>query len=252
MNKLETSFTGRMPVFLEDLNWIQESYRQAFYGLMAAWGISPNMSYIISGVNIQDNGSDYSWDDGFIALNGEILKVEADSFTKVSPVANYVYAWILDVSSDATGTKVFYDSSTHSCYTIRNAVLAYIDGTSGDYLPAEAETIHHKIAEYIGYTESNWKSVLFESPWENHPSRNVAVKKDLFGQIRIQGTAIIDGGTGTGLIITLPAGYRPSFEMEYSVVTDLGVKSILISPNGQITTSDSINKVVFDGITFKI
>lgn len=251
MNKIITNIVGGQPISMDDIAFMDQSTRDAFYGFLSAFGQSKANSFILNGVNIIDNGTDFSWDDGYISLEGEILRVEAGSFAKVTPVSGYAYAWTVDLSYDPSGSKVFFDLSSHSVYQVRLAVIDYVP-TSSDYMPALAGTIYNKIHEKLIFLESDWQSVTMNNDWYSQPGNDLLAKVDIFGEVHMQGAVIFDNSIATGLLFTLPNGYRPSKAMEVPVITSSGIKVATINSNGEVSITDTLNRVVFDCISFKI
>lgn len=101
MNKVRFEKDGQ-EVSIEDLNYSQEATREAFYGLLSGFGINPNKSFILSGCeatltdwnNPTKVGDNIAITEGYISLNGEILKVDAQNINVLTGQACY---FLLDV-----------------------------------------------------------------------------------------------------------------------------------------------------------
>ncbi|MPM24669.1 hypothetical protein SDC9_71152 [bioreactor metagenome] len=225
MKKLITTYTGGFPVNLDDLRWEQEATRDAFYGLMSTFGITKPDSFVLSGCVVTKVGNDYSWTDGYICLAGEVCKVVAGS---VTVAAGETACWEIETAYDASGSKVFEDSTSHDCYEIRNAVL---EGHTLTFPPSRmrytAPTLAQVMAQKIGpYIPGTWYEVGsgtpvpdFENSWVNSivtpAGYAVAYMKDLTGVVHLRGEASCTGGNTAGAIFTLPTGYRPAYRSNF-------------------------------------
>lgn len=147
MNKLITNINGGFPFVLEDIRFEQQAVRDAFTGLLSAWGINPADSFIISGCESVLNGSNYDISAGWISLNGEILQVDAHSVAATLS-GGAVHYWSVAITYDPAGNKTFQNASVNDTYQVRKGVV--LNGVpSGSYMPMLAETIHNKIFENI-------------------------------------------------------------------------------------------------------
>jgi len=260
MNKLQTNYNGKMPFELDDLRWMDDAYREAFYALLSAFGIAPEDSFKLSGCVVTVNGNVYTTTAGYISLNGEILKVNAHSITK--SLLHSVY-WVLDVAYDIAGNEIFEDGNSHDTYEVRTAKLATgITQLPINVMMYNADYLSDKIASIIPL-EENWHYIgganepVFENLWTNSPQeRPLRFKKDINNYVHIEGVAI-DGTMGFG-IFTLPVGYRPSVSLDFIVKSSdssgfvVGVVRIfntgLISIGGNPIGQDG---VAFNGLIFK-
>lgn len=141
MNKLKTNNTGGWPLELEDLEFAEAATREAFYGLMTAFGIAPQDSFIISGCE----SSAPNYNAGYICLNGEILKVVADVIP--TPGVGEVLYWDLEISYDSAGREQFENSSTNDTYELRRGVLKAGALSVGTYMPFAAKTLADILAD---------------------------------------------------------------------------------------------------------
>lgn len=113
MNILLTP-NGGMPLELDDLNWIQDSYKEAFKGILHEFSRSKFGNIILSGCIVSDlGGGNYSLSEGYAMLGYEVVYVPAQNVTHV------ISALILDVSYDVNGSDVFFDGVTRDTYEVR-------------------------------------------------------------------------------------------------------------------------------------
>lgn len=133
MNKVISNNNGGFPVVLDDLRFNEQATRDAFYGLLSAFGVSVADSFIISGCVI--TGLTYSA--GWISLSGEILKVDGGALPAIGfGQSRY---WVVDVTYDLSGTKVMENSSTVQAYEVRNGKIITLP-IGSPRLPATALT----------------------------------------------------------------------------------------------------------------
>jgi len=126
MNKLLT-YAGVMPVFLGDINFMQNAAADAFKQLARALmnSGSDSVNAILQGVEITSGGQDVEWSAGIVVLNGEILPVAAGGVTAQGPNELYFH-----VNSVLSGERTFKDGNSHDCYDTRTAVIN-TDSTDG-------------------------------------------------------------------------------------------------------------------------
>jgi len=267
MNKLKTDNTGGWPLELDDMDFAEAAVREAFYGLMSAFGIAPQDSFIISGC-APDSGN---YDAGYICLNGEILKVVGAVIP--TPGGGEVLYWDLDITYDTAGREQFENSSTNDTYQIRRGKLKSATLTADTYMPFEADTLAEKLAtlaiEQIPNVQDPEHTVgdgatglgttfLGSDPWTSY---NVAVKffKDINGVVHLSGNVLVPTVAGTQ-IFQLPVGYRPAqdrsvilsrsrvFSSGNSCRCWIRANGMIEPQSGDFTNAETIN---FDSISFK-
>lgn len=105
MNKFLT-FPGLQPVYLGDIDFLQESVRSAFLMLLKGLTGQEKPNCILKRATAEV--------DGVICLDGEIMPYKA--YTG-SMLGNYTY----EVVSSFDGERSFKDGETHACYETRYA-----------------------------------------------------------------------------------------------------------------------------------
>lgn len=148
MNKLLT-YTGVMPVFLGDINFMQDAAADAFKKLARALmnSESDSLNAILQGVEITTDGQDVSWSAGIVVINGEILPVAAGSASAQGPSELYLH-----INSVLSGGRTFKDGTTHQCYDTRSAIIntTSTDGVALDTLSRLHEDVVVDDQVYIG------------------------------------------------------------------------------------------------------
>lgn len=138
MNKFLT-FPGIQPIYLGDIDFLQESVRQAFRQLLVGLTGSDTPNCILKKATATI--------DGVICLDGEIMPYKAYTGTMVG---TYSY----EVVSSYSGTRQFKNGETHECYEERYAQQKVTAG--GVYVPTFEELLSARITfkkSAMNYTE---------------------------------------------------------------------------------------------------
>lgn len=120
MNKLKTTQNGGFPFVLDDLKWMDDSYREGIAGILSAFELNPNDTIILSGCVKTSSGTTVTVTEGFLFLNREILYFPGGNLTLNHPASVY---FDLDVAYDSSGNKLFEDATTNQTYEVRRAKL---------------------------------------------------------------------------------------------------------------------------------
>lgn len=121
MNKFLT-FSGTQPVYLGDIDFMQNAASAAFKQLLRGILNSPSddgMNAIIQGVELSYNGNAWSWTEGVVVLAGELLPIEAGTISDIGYTRNLY----LHVRSTLSGTRTFKNGQSHDCYETRDAII---------------------------------------------------------------------------------------------------------------------------------
>lgn len=80
-----------------------------------------------------------------------------------------------------------------------------------------------------------WNAPTYATGWSNFgaPYPNGGYYKDR-DRVYLRG-AVKNGGTGTGLITTLPTGYRPTGDAQFTVVIFGGTGRVTVASDGTVT-----------------
>ena len=145
MNIFKTTDNGGLPFVLDDIRFEQEAVREAFLGLVTSWGVTSSDSYTLSGcVVTAGGGGTYNITAGYIALAGEIFKVDAQT-TAAVPFGEFLQ-WEVEETNDPTGLKTFFSAASFDTYKIRR-LKANVVASISSLNALTAKTIHQKIAE---------------------------------------------------------------------------------------------------------
>lgn len=117
MNRFITH-TGRQPIWLDDINFMQDSVSGELAKLVNAL-TDNNNTVILSGIDKVVTDEYVSYSSGIIAINGELLSVERAIFERDG---DYRFA-IKDIADNA-GDRTLADTGNDvQCYMIRSAVI---------------------------------------------------------------------------------------------------------------------------------
>ena len=264
MKRLITTENGGMPIVLDDIRWLDDEYRNAWYAFISAFGATALTSFKLSGCVVTVNDTTYTTTAGYICLEGEILQVDAHSIT-VSET--FTAKWVVEETYDIAGNKQFFDESNHDTYLIRKGKLQQCGYTPHNYMSCDAPYLKDVILGWTpaSPTEENWHYVGSGNPepeflnsWANTGGSlaHLRFKKDVNGWVHIEGS-VSSGVVGTGTpIFTLPTGYLPENGSiiiavvmgDYSGGT-IGISSS--TGNVCVNNSSGNNSVSLAGIIFK-
>jgi hypothetical protein len=252
MNKFITTDLGGLPFTLDDIRFQQDATRDALAGLLSTWGINPNGVYILSGCDILDLGSALSVSEGYIAIDGEVLKVESHVAIKATGL-NVNYFEVV-VSNDPNGLKTFDSGGSFDTYEVREAKVGFntflpFGRVEWDQTPVLKDIIKDYTLDNSGawteisspYITSNDSSVgtgTEETLWGSSSTsfKYKKIGKTVFVEFRYKALSIKDYATNPAFsIVTLiPEEMKPK-----DIVQVGGIISVCVAVNvGGVPTSD--------------
>lgn len=155
MNNLKTTDTGGFPLVLDDLRWQHEAYKEAFKGILSAFGISPTQTFILSGcVRTVDVGT-VTVTEGYVCIEGEVYYMPEQVYAETVDTEYFA----VNVTYDPAGLKLFQDASSHDTYEIRQAQILVSDTPPAEHTtPIEAQTIFEVIQDNLPQKANLYKS----------------------------------------------------------------------------------------------
>lgn len=117
MNKFLT-FQGQQPLYLGDIDFASAAVRSAFAQLLVGLIGSDSANAIIRGVDLAARFSTVAWTAGVVAIDGEILPVDAGSAS-----GSLSDTWYLRIKSTYGGARAFVGGETHDCWETRTVEL---------------------------------------------------------------------------------------------------------------------------------
>lgn len=124
MNKYLT-FAGRQPVFLGDIDFMQNAVRDTFAQLLKGYTGLATPTAILHGLTLAATADSIAWTDGVVCLAGEILPVPAGALTGTSGGPYY-----LSIVTEYSGEREMGDGVIRPVLQER---YAEITETSTDY-----------------------------------------------------------------------------------------------------------------------
>lgn len=231
MDKLLTNLLGGFPFELDDLRWQFEAYEKAFKGIADGIG-----DCILSGCVVTPVvGSNYDISAGFIMWQGEIR--EFPGFVNTELLGGpALYALQPEDTLDPSGSETFEDLSTQNAYQKRRASIFFdVPGTGINLVTGPR--LRDRITALTGIQVGVWHVIgapgepAFENGYSGGTGEDaVMFRLELNGVVRLRGTLIGSGATGTNVrAFTLPVNFRPSVA---GSVTGLLPKPTLTAPTG--------------------
>lgn len=190
MDKHISSANGGISFEWDDLRWMDDAYRDAFYGIMGSFGATIADSYIISGCGVVSGGGNKTVSAGYICYEGEVCKVDAHVLAETP---GHTYYWTLQTSNDTAGSETMENGASTECYQKRRVVLTSASSPPGSYMPMEAPTWKDKIRSYL-LNEANAFTKTQSLFYNSTPASYDA------------GADLITLGDGNAFICILPAG----------------------------------------------
>lgn len=119
MNKLLIN-EGGQPLYLDDLDFMQSAFAETVKGAIST--INTYGNAILSGcevsISVSGVSTIYSWDKGYVAIDGEVFQVEKGSFSGENGATLYWKVIITDAQKE-----IFENSSEHNVYRYRKVIL---------------------------------------------------------------------------------------------------------------------------------
>lgn len=145
------NFTGGEPdINFDDIKRNNEANRDALFAIMKAFNVGANENFIISGADVTiDPGVDASVTAGFIFLNGEIVKVDAQNNVADGGTVD-LYKYVKSTTFDPNGDKTFNDSVPRQTWEVnRGTVTAATDPILSTELDILGDRLETKIKRSI-------------------------------------------------------------------------------------------------------
>lgn len=262
-------YSGGMPLYLDDIAYLDNIYRNTFKELLQAFNLPQNISCILKGCNVIDNGNHYSVSEGIVVLNGEILYAPAHNVTKSPSIG--VYQWFIKTEYYPDGYKTLQNGQNKPCWEKRIAYAAKALTPTVTLPLFGAKTLLDYVNDYIAQklsTKVEQTQLVqpneFFSGWGNETQGNNPVRyyKDLTQRVYLSGYAIKLNPNAGNNIFTLPNEYRPQFMHDF-ITLGLNSQQILvpikciINPEGVVTALNNlsnsypISSVYLNNISFR-
>lgn len=212
MNKLINP-NGGMPLELDDLIFIQDSFKDALKGVLHEFTRAEFGNVILSGCEVTNlGGGNYSISSGYVMLGYEVCFVPATTENFV------ISALVLGVNYDPAGNDIFFDGVARDTYEIRTA-KPYDPNTSLPSLFLVIQDSKRLTNIMPNIMKDNWaltdfigeKYIFQPSDFKNGASANVsyppyAIKKN--GVVRFYGQVDIPALSPSTDVLAIPTAFR--------------------------------------------
>lgn len=243
MDKFKTIGVGGLPHTLNDFRQFlgrlatpTEGIYQAFNNIVRGFGDS----FIVQGCVVSGSTGAFSITEGWILLDGELIKVEAQGPFDESTDSNFTKV----TTFDSRGTKTFLNGSIEETYEKNRGVISGTSGTlafNGDALGVWQEE-DFDASDYSSVT-GTW--TLTDPATE---IRTFILGKMMTVNITIAASTIASGPT-SGVIIKVPRGKTISKGMTSLGRAVFGGSAAVIFLQTQIV-GNTISITALDGATF--
>jgi hypothetical protein len=150
---------GGHSLHLDEFVLMQGAYFDGFKALV--YKLAPSGNTFLQGVVIDTTGANVVYTSGYIAMDGEIYKVNSNSFTKSANPADALY--FKPIQTAISPSPVTYeDATTQNVHFQRNAILKYKDVSDTDGVLLSNMSYGGSVIE---------GSIL---PWYPPPGKNVS------------------------------------------------------------------------------
>ena len=140
MNGLKTTDNGGFPFQLDDLRWIDSGIREAFKGIMSAYGIDDSTAVILSGCQ-RSGGGTVSLTEGYVSIGGEICYVPAQTWPAHAGGTDEEY-FVIESTFDPAGSKTFESASVYDTYELRRGKIQTGVPPAGHTSLSDIRTLH--------------------------------------------------------------------------------------------------------------
>lgn len=237
MNRLLTP-NGGMPLHGDDLQFIQDAYKECFGGIVSAFS-NASGNLILSGMEITVLNNTLSLTAGFVSIGNDIYYFPNQALTPVSTFSplDDVYI-VLDVAYDPDGNDEFADLVSRDTHQVRRAKIIKSIGSApllGITLDG-ARRMKDAINDYVEIPNISESIHVNGGIYYNGFGAYVEAKKNKrFDVVTLSGR-ITGGETNGNGAIKLPGGFRPSMELAIPVAMNVApfIATAYIQPNGDI------------------
>lgn len=253
MKKVNVNSAGRMPLWQDDLAWMQASYTDAIEAIVSELGIGKGY-FIIKGCSPyhpSGNQKFIAMDAGWFYWGGRVLPVRALSSTDITSYRNPMVRLSLVTNFDSNGARNFIkpDLSTQAVanvwqddYLQPSIVECYgVSFTGGVRLGVGAWTLSDILAHNSQDNESDWISSETGAAQYKRVGRIVVLKGEAYNVNT--GSEAVDEG------FPIPLGGKAIIRVSASP-DDLGIE---INSSGELccfVPSGGYGDLLLDGMTY--
>ncbi len=256
MKKLKLTDYGLLPIYLSDLNFLQEGIQEQIEALIKPWlPYTDDNCFIVSGIE-EDPEINNGYTAGWIVLNGKLYYV--DAFVSEEPTSNAHRRWVLLTSYLPTGTKVPKRTTvaveTHEIKTAQVVVFPNTNYTGFTYEQPRLADLIKAILEPSLYKRSgSTADGSYRLQFLQLAHKYVHITGTLWPKLEILSDPNETCSIAVPVPFVLDSDFKDAFDYEVGVNTfgseGLGVPN----PHSLVTGYKGwINFVALDPFTFRI
>ena len=240
MNYLQT-LLGGFELYLDDLEFIQESVLNAFRGQISHL-VEHQPTFVLSGCEITVTGSDtINIADGWVVVAGNLLRCEAHSI-EVNDQEQKVRFELSTEDIEAPESLKTKDNGT-TYYSHKNRLARLETDLSGiASLDSCTYSLDDGLKHWFTYRDvmaGKEQKIQMQGNWSFSGSRRPFYQKDFYGMVQVGGKTPFEASSSNPFsmtIGTLPSGSRPENDLFGMFSSETNLRSVRISAStGEIT-----------------
>jgi hypothetical protein len=159
-NKVNYGYTGGMPFEQDDLEFDRNGLEEALKGALSPYAKQHDYNIIISGCELTDfdnpNSSTYDVAEGYVMLDGEILKVEAQSGVQKATGSD-VDHFAVNVTFPPDGQQVYEDDQTATNSWEERRAVAQASAALSPYLAVDGPRLKDITIDFVQTNQNFFK-----------------------------------------------------------------------------------------------
>lgn len=204
---------GGMPVYLDDLAFMQSANLDAFRGIIREVAEQYGGNLILGGCNLTEpTTTTATLSEGWVMIGYEVYYVPGNTVAKTAG-QSYTGEILPDVYLDTNGSRTFANGSTQNPWQIRRAKLGPHNTVSDAYINIPTtKRLPQAIAASVKPVFDTLVPTGFINSWNNNPTLDALRVYRQLSLVTMQGqvdNGILTPNSWTTLFV-LPTGYRPA------------------------------------------
>ncbi len=242
MKKFNSNYNGLLPLYLDDIRFIQEAYDEQIEALIKPYlPFTDYDSFILSGCDTDPE----TYAPGWVVIAGKIYRVPGGSV----PTADYDTEVVWEVSSvDLSGgakTPKRLETTVQTWQEETASLVLGIIGAPGN-IPAALPRLEDIIAG-ITTADTGWNVITPASGWSQSNGLFAPKYRVKSGIVYLRGHLVPEVGA-PAVICTLPVAARPGLAYLHADGSSFGGFDYAIYPNGNIEAAATDDYIVLDGV----
>ncbi len=244
MKKFNTNFNGLLPVFLNDIRFVQEGFAEEIEALLKPFlAFTEHNSFILSGC---ETGLGV-YASGWVVLDGRIYRVPGGSIPEADE--NTEVVWGIQTNNLPGGAKIPKRIAT-TVQTWQEETASLVLGIIG--VPGSIPVALPRLADIIDLminADTGWVSITLASGWSASDPSLAPMYRIKNGVIYLRGH-IVPAAGAPAVFATLPPPARPSKAFTHANGSTFVGYDYAVLTNGQMTTTTPEAYQVLDGVVY--